>query len=498
LKDLENLYSYHHFMFPFRFDKIIESFEDKHEFYKKYEFDERVNLETINVSLEKDGWEYQKFSVKNHLNYNELVYFYDFVKDSLFNTSEFQTNATSYYFDKQNIQDQYKIVIKNKTYSLKLTGVTLRIFDVGVAILAFEVENHKYDSLEDIFNINEYGRRSYPQFLSDGFSKEKVQEAFLPLSLEVNGFKEDFEQENYDEIQIANFILQTLGDTFTTKKIEKGKNYIQPLLDDRMFVVSHLFDDDFSNSIKEKYDDKWYQYVFVDKINNKMVQNSEMQKKLIDQSTYNRWQNYGTLFGVTRYSFVVLTNKGDLLKDDFSKKILFNHTKTLYFQMVTLSLATRATILRFSDEITALSDIQNGDKEISKKIAQLYKNYLRFKNKLYFKEITPQEQGIELYDKMRGVMRIDSDIADLSHEIASLNSYAYFVDEREEKEQMNKLTKLGTYFLPPSLIAGIFGMNVFGSKSMDIESYKWILIAFLIGIVSPIVVNLFVDKERKI
>lgn len=485
-------------MFPFRFDKIVKSFDNKHEFYKKYTFDKRVDLEDFNVSLEKDGWEYQKFHVKNHLDYNELVYFHDFVKDSLFNTSEFSTNATSYYFEKKNIDHSYEIKIKtkekaDKKYSLYLAGITLRIFDIGVAILTFEVENDKYNDPKDIFNINEYGRRIYPQFLSDGFSKEKVQEVFLPLSLDVNGFKEEFKQENYDEIKIANFILQTLGITFTIKKTEEGRYYIQSLLDDRMFVVSHFFDDDFSNCIKKDgCHDKWYQYVFVDKLNSKMIQNSEMQENFIRQSTYKRWQGYGTLFGVTRYSFVVLTNK-----DEFSKDVLLNHTKTLYFQMVTLSLATRATILRFSDEITALSDIQNGDKYITSKISQLYKNYLRFKNKLYFKEITPQEQGIELYDKMREVMRIDSDITDLSHEIGSLNSYAYFIDEREEKEQMNKLTKLGTIFLPPTLVAGFFGMNSFPNNFIDNFFSLGISVFLMIGAVLPVWYFILRDRDKK-
>jgi Mg2+ and Co2+ transporter CorA len=467
------MYSYHNFLFPFRFDKIIERFDNRHTFYSKVLFDERVQIDkNFKSSLEKSGWEYQKFEVKNHLDYNELVYFYDFVKDSLFNTQEFDTNATSYYFQKR-IKDDAKYIIKIKDkepYELDLSGVTLRIFDTGVGILSFEIENHRYSSLEDIFNINEYGRRIYPQFLKEEFSVDEAKDKCLADFIEVNGIKEEFKKE-YRDIELANFILEILGDTFTTRKDDVEKNYIQPIIDDRMFVVSHILSNEFSDLVKncEELPDRWYEYLFVDKYNDKTIQNREMQKSLIEKTTYKRWQGYGTLYGMSRYSFVVLSDN----RYEFSKKTLLNHVKTLYFQMVILLLATRASILRFSDEITAISDI-DADKDTVKKISNLYKNYLRFKNKLYFKEVTPQEQGIELYDQLRDVMRIDNDINDLSNEISSLYSYAFMLQEKEEKEQMNTLTKLGTIFLPPSLIAGIFGMNIFPENSVD-NCIGWII-----------------------
>lgn len=490
----EKLYSYHTFMFPFRFDKVLftkdnKAFSDKHEFYKSYTFDERVVIdENFKKSLEQDSWNYQKFTVKNNLDYNELVYFYDFVQDSLFNTNDFESNATSYFFEKQNINDEYSIKIKNKdSYDLQLTGITLRIFDSGIGILGFETENNKYDRLEDIFNINEYGRRIYPQFVSENFDLKNVQENFLAESITVNGIKETFTLSENKSIRIADFVLKTLGQSFTIALDKKDKYLIQPLLDDRMYVVSHIMHNDFSKEVQSDLTDKWYQYTFVDKLGSKMIQNKQMQESLIKQATYTRWQEYGTLYGVSRYSFVLLSDESD-----FSKDHLNNHIKTIYFQMVTLSLVARASILRFSDEITALSDIKAQEKDLTNKISELYRNYLRFKNKLFFKEITPQEQGIELYDKMREIMRIDEDIKDLSQEISSLNNYAYLISEQDEKEQMNKLTKLGTIFLPSTLVAGFFGMNVFPSGWIDN------ITGFSLSILIMICLTWFISKKIRL
>lgn len=460
------MFSHHYFMFPFRFDFIKEAFTDRHSYYKKYDFDQRVRIDDfLKKALEKDGWEYQRFQIKDALDYNELVYFYDFVKDALFNTQDFDKNATSYYFEKKDARDKSFCIniLDGKTYDLKIDSITLRLFDTGVGILAFELENEKYSDIEDILLINEFGRRIYPQFLDLKNGVERTKEAFLADSIEVCGIKESFDYKEKEKIRLASYIEKILGEIFSIDSCKSEKYFIQPLLDDRMFVISWYGNDEVSNKIKQDYieSELWYKYVFVDG-KNLTVQDIDMQKSLIKNSTYSRWKNYGTLYGITRYSFVVLTDTSD-----FSKNVILNHVKTMYFQMITLLLANRASILRFSDEITAISDIEPSNKGLSEKISSLYKNYLRYKNKLYFKEITSQEQGIELYDKAREIMRVDSDIRDLSEEIGSLNSYAYLLDEKDEKEQMNKLTKLGTIFLPGTFIAGIFGMNVFPEHFID-------------------------------
>ena len=480
------LHSYHNFLFPFRFDKIIKTFSNKHEYYKDESFDERVKIDIdFKNSLEKNGWVYEKFRVKDNLDYNELVYFHDFIQDSLFNTADFEQNATSYYFTKEVENSSYDIKIKDEEpYQLKLCGINLRIFDTGVGILSFEVENHDYSHIKDIFNINEYGRRIYPQFLDADFEVNGVRDAFLPEYIEVNGVKEEFSH-NYKDIKLANFILQILGNTFSEDKSAKDRYFLQPLLDDRMYVVSHILNKGFSDSIKKEFTDNWYEYVFVDKHNAKNIQDKEMQKELINNATYTRWKDWGTLYGITRYSFVLLTDSGDY------SNVLLKHMQTLYFQMITLSLATRASILRFSDEVTAISDIEP-NKDTVGNIANLYKNYLRFKNKLYFKEITPQEQGIELYDKMREIMRIDKDIEDISNEIMTLNSYAFMLQEKEEKEEMGRLTKLGTIFLPGTFIAGIFGMNSFPDGWIN----NFGGLAFSFGLI--ICISWFIAKRNKI
>ncbi|CAA6815700.1 MAG: Unknown protein [uncultured Sulfurovum sp.] len=492
----KNIISYHNFMFPFRFDKIVESFEDRHEFYKKHSFDKRVKIdESFKNSLEKNKWKYEPFEVKNNLDYNEIVYFHDFVKDTLFNTAKvFDEGATSYYFEKKlNNEATFELKVKGKEpYVLKLEGVNLRLFDTGVGILSFEVENYDYYQIEDILKINDYGRRVYPQFLGANFSTEDTKKSFLPESITVNGIEERF-CDLYKEIKLAKYIIEILGDSFSTDTSNEDKYFLQPIIDDRMFVLSWYGNDAFVTCTKENIEnDNWYKYVFVDG-NDITVQDTSMHKELIEKATYKRWNKYGTFFGITRYSFVCLSQNSGFTRDDLP----LPHMKTMYFQMVSLLLAQRATLLRFSDEITAISDVKGGENPSSENISVLYKNYLRFVNKLYFKEVTAQDQGIELYDKAIDILNIKRDVEDLREEIGTLNGYAFLEQEREEKKEMTKLSKLGTYLIPPTLVAGFFGMNVFGKESLNVESTGWLASVILLTVVSPFIVNFFINEKKK-
>jgi Mg2+ and Co2+ transporter CorA len=125
--------------------------------------------------------------------------------------------------------------------------------------------------------------------------------------------------------------------------------------------------------------------------------------------------------------------------------------------MAELCLLHRATVLSFSDEVTHVSNLIEKKKSKNRisleKIDDLYKHYILFINKIYFREVTAQEQGIEMYDMMQKIMRIPNDVKDLDKEIGELNHFA-------SKEEAHNLTRLATIFLIPTLIASLLGMNV--------------------------------------
>ena len=501
------LNSSHIFMFPFRFDFNKNGFEHEFDFYRDTEINDRVKIKTLNDLLKSDTWEYEKFDMNKdrHLLYSEFSYFYDYARESIYNLQDFSFKAVSNFYRKK-IFDQgtYQITVKTKyfekSYDLLISGITLKVFSTGIAILSIELDNYLYPDFEDVLYINDFGRRVYPQFIgANGVSDAK--ESFLADKITLFNKKgtirisENFENLNLNDIEIGNHIMELLGsETFSKTKSEKEKFYIQPSLDDRMFVLSWYGNDAVSEGLQKcnsKYSgsDDWYKYLFND-TTMATVQNQAMKEKLLKEATYDRWSNFGGLIGITRYSFMMLSASEPTLKANNAAMII-DHSKTMYFQMVNLLLATRTSILRFSDEITPIASPEHKDK-----LAILYEKYLNFYNRLYFKEVTHQDQGIELYDIGLSQMKIPEHMDKLDGKFTKLFEYVNLKDEKERNDRLEKISVLGAVFLPPSLLAGIYGVNVFNYQKTP-ETLIIALAAMLLSSFIGYWAIRFKKKEKK-
>ncbi|MCD4793399.1 MAG: CorA family divalent cation transporter [Bacteroidales bacterium] len=501
-------YSYHIFMFPFRWDYCEAKDNCKN---KKQNFSERTKLEKFQNLLipnEKDtNWETNKYKTDNSANYNEFTYFYDFVRDAIFDTTEKQEHekkVMNHYAYKTNDKKyKYEISLKaGNKYSLDIKEIYLHVFTTGVALLSYHLKNNETDKFEDILKINEYGRRIYPQFLDNKepytdvtktkFLADKIMIVKSPLCSEHDNnpqiiAEEDFSKYNDfsnikdDAFILPDFIEKLLGNNFITKD-EKNKIKIIPIIDDRMFVISWYGNSYLINKLQSKdilteqhryrgtttgttitseqynyiNNSDWYRYLFIDG-SSPMCQNSDMIQNLLQKHSYARFIDWGTLYGVSRYSFVCLTSDLETLKKNDADFIPV-HIKTMYYQMIVLSLMQRASILRFSDEVTTISQNPDDNKQLED-IKHINKAYLKFINSMYFREVTAQEQGIELYDMMQEHMRIERDVKDLNREIDELYQYANMIEDKKERERMNRLQIWGAIILIPTLIAGILGMN---------------------------------------
>jgi len=429
----KKIISHHIFMFPF----IIIDGKDEDE-------DERNK----NRAKLTQDWEFQAYRD----NYNERAYFHSFFQKSMFTDKKEDEN--SYFYTKKEYKNSEFIICKSKEYKLNLKSINLRIFTTGVGILSFHLENTKHTDIEDILEINDYGRRIYPEYLD-----EKQECTLVPNYIKIKKNQETVVEENFrykerpTEIKLSKIITKFLPEA-----------NIRPAIDDRMVVISFYKNSNFSNDLKRDYikNDKWYEYVYIDGAG-KTVQNNDMQYELIKKATYSRWQGYGTLFGISKYSFVAMAEDSD-----FIEKTVENHMKTMYFQMFSLLLMLRATILKFSAEVSDIAD--DIDKpETAEKVSKLYKRYIQFVNRFYFREITAKDQGLEIYEKAMSILNIQRDIKDLDAEIEELHKFVEIQTEKETADKMNTLTWIGGVLLPPSIVTGFLGMNTLSGLS----KYAW-------------------------
>jgi len=499
--------STHIFMFPFKYEKLTLKNDNTNKIKsQKHDkiYKSRINIEDISNKLDANNWRSIDYTVKDDFDYGCYMYFYPFVRRAVLsdvkNEDDLDECVVKNYKYKF-IKGYYCIELKDgEKYELKLNSIKLKLFNTGVGILSFEAENHKefdgYKStIQNVLNINDFGRRIYSQYYpiedakssflahklsiilyDENDNKRKIEENFESLLSIPKDEKCQICKKPSDYVYISKTIMDLLGkDNFTyISDIGKDENIlITPIIDDRMFVISFVNNQLISSTIKNNLENNkdWAKYIFIDN-KDLTIQNNDMMKKLIDKHTYKRWLNYGTIYGITRYSFVGVAGNGI-----FPEQILRNHFRTMYYEMVSLALAVRASIISFSDEAASISALKIDkdnicEEKLVSKIDDLYKRYIEFVNRLYFKEVTAQEQGIELYSILLKSMSIERDIKDLNEEIEKLYNYATLKSEKNTNDKINLLAILGALLAIPSFFTGFFGMNIFNNSTGLIDWLK--------------------------
>lgn len=474
--------SFHIFYFPFKWN--IKNKKDM-------DFSQQVSLENIVPSSFSD-WEtnYDPDEEELHHLYDEKNYYYTFVHPVLYDNGK--ENTILKHFERKEPKSKdvfYSIqVLKNKKileYNLRVDSINLNFYATGVGTLAFFLENNTYEDSQEILNINQYGRRIFPPFYDDIGKEYGRGEIALSMKLDgLNGgqsrYTEDFMRYTLkDTWQPARFIMNLIDDFSSSIKVT-------PVIDDRMFVNCW-----YSNkSLSDKYnltkdereilasrkckidieeekrlnifmdDSFWYRFVFVDAGQDPSCRNYGMRRKLTENATYSRWQAQGALYGCSHYSLVLLTDE-----EFFSQKILSKHMRGVYSRMIELILVQRASMLRFSEEVTYVSKLSGKNSFIAKRISSLYKEYIKFVNQIHFREVTAQDQGIDLYKMLNEQFKSAEQIKDLDNEISELHNYVTLLIDDSRNDSAMFLSKMATLFLPATIVTGIFGMNPFGETS---------------------------------
>jgi hypothetical protein len=472
-------------MFPFRW-KVTNN-DDK-------PFTEQIDLNSIRYGQspywERVGIPPTDEKESNDL-YNERNYFYEFVHPALYDDNS-DTSLIRHYERREPKRGQgttYCIVCGEnmQEYRLDVQAINLNLYSSGVGVLSFYMYNTRYPKTEDVLAINQYGRRVFPPFIGDVQTRIE-----LAHKIEIDGlngvYSEDFSR-------YTNNVKSNIPAAFIPKMIhEVAENIeLQPVVDDRMFVLCWYKNDELTQAFETNYDnfinnnEDWYKFVFVDKFQGLSCQNDQMRRDIIKKATYERWQKNCSLYGVSRYSMVFLTNSGA----DIIAPFLFPYFETEYARMAELVLMQRATVLRFSSEVTSISKLAGG-KGFGERVSSLYKEYIRFENQMYFREISAQDQGIEMYQKLYDAMNLKEQVEKLDEEIEELYNYVTLREDRRTNRTMSLLTWITTIFLPVTVVAGYFSMNDFGTNTKFVfQSLTMIVFALIV-----ISVVLLINKKR--
>lgn len=499
------MYSYHIFYFPFKWAKkdVTEGTMTQLTAFSQIRFlnNGKWVRPAVAESQENDGNKTNKnnVSLDAQVLYNEKNYYFRFVHDVLYDSGDGNDNLVMHFERKEPQEKDVRYLIKvsgrEKPYCLKVDAIDINLYKTGVGLMSFYLRNDDESQCDtrDILNINQYGRRILPPFWSE-VNAEKRQE--LSEYLEISGLdteisKEDFKSYTVDEPWTATSMLDSLLKDLTDNLT------LTPVIDDRMFVMSLYKNDDMSRlslraadaycNPSSPFSEFWYKYLFVD-IGWPTCQNDEMMRDLLRSHTYLRWQKWNSLYGVSRYSFVYLTNSG-------VPSYLVDYFMTTYARMMEIALVQRASVLCFSNEVTTLTKRRNWTLEkLSEHVDSLNEEYIRFINRMYFNELTSQDQGVELYGMIRQNLDIDSYVEELKDEIEKLHDTISFKVERSRNEKAETLNFMAAILLPVSIVTGFWSMNM--SLFCNVKS-NWLSFAIAVGLmILGLAFSIFLIRRR--
>lgn len=397
-----------------------------------------------------------------NLFYNEYQYFYPQVRSAIYGYSGIVKN---YIFaqDKVHNQAHYYIEKKGKTYDLLINQLRLRLYNTGVGLLCLECENHgttadgkPQNTFADVKNINEFGRRINLPYLPvsvAGGKADTICADSLALSIPALNilWKTDFDSfgktliANGDRPQkeraymvklnyIAGFLKNLLGYGsdfhFTSDSTDRAGIYIYPALDDRMFVASIVNDPEVTSAMigsgSEPYpfttdpakSSSLYEFLFIDYDDNCSCPDAAMREELIQKHLYRRWLPYGSIYGITAHSFVLLHN-GSFLPN-------YNSFLTMYMQIAYLCLAQLTSLVVFQKETADLA-VRIRDKQRSIKVStvtalmDLQERFSAFEGQFCFDFISSEEQGVEMYEMFREFFFIDRYMGDVKSQMDGIH-----------------------------------------------------------------------------
>lgn len=434
-------YSTHYFLFPFRCTRInLDSFHS--DWITKKGRWKRVPIDKDNLDSDL---------------YNELNYYYPHLYNTLYDSSD--DSCVRHYEYEISGLEEYHIQINNITeYNLNIISVNVNFYSTGVGVLSIGVANKYYDHPDNILSINQFGRRLFHPFAFDSICNGEG-----PKSLKMVLSNDCSIELMNSSTKKANTLSKDLCDLINDLA-NREKNKVVPILDDRMFVLSWYKNDRFSfgetedfKMFKEGHQDNhfWYRYIYVD-VSDPSCQNDKMRASLIESATYPRWQGWNTLYGISRYSFVMLTSKS-------CPPHLLQYFETEYVKMAEMVLVQRASILKYTKVLQERTNTK-GEFRNTDDLSSYYEEYIHFLNNYIFTNISAQDQAIELYEMLCDKIHIKEDAELLDQQFNEVQEFMELYEERvanKEAQKANKeaqnLNRLAGWAVPIAITSAIFG-----------------------------------------
>ena len=433
MSESQSVFSHHIFVLPFA-AKGLESFP-KSSKWKKLSQD--INeLPYLNLDDAEKS---------ERLKYAYRRYFNKEAEELIFRNPDLVTNYAYTCLKKGDVYriSYYNQINKLECYDLTLDYIMLRYLpNLKAGFLIFSMENRYYDKLEDIKNINQYGRHLYAPFLPtlrsysvspnniELIKSEKIDEAPQPSDL----------ISSYGIMSAPKEILQDFFDlpeeAIFPEDISQfeSKPHLEIIIDDRMYVMSYMMVPEVEDLIYKtanwaNFDDSkqsleemklLYSILYVDKGDSTCL-SRDMLKTELEKLLYTRWSAEGSLYMASQHSMIFMSSS------DFPEFFLKGYFLTEYLDLALITLSQRIGILKYSKDAGDRVNARVSDK------LKLQKAYTTFKNQYLLPELCPQEQAVEIYELLQISLYIEKHINLLDSQIRELHD----ISQTEASNKLN-------------------------------------------------------------
>ena len=182
---------------------------------------------------------------------------------------------------------------------------------------------------------------------------------------------------------------------------------------------------------------------------------------------------------------------------------IFRH---IYVPMAIIAHFQKAFLLTLANKLTDLAPYEQGKptKIDMKDFQNLKLDLIAFTQTYWFSEISPQEQGIELFEMWRKKLRLQIIHEDIRQQINDIVEYNNTEATSKINNQIELLTRCAIFLAIAGLTAGILGMNTFqitGENPLNIfgiNAINWIvshIMPITLGIIVLFIFLLYGKKK---
>jgi hypothetical protein len=424
--------------------------------------------------------------------YQDMVFFHPFVRRSFFDTAGSDSNHEAL-VHAYSLTPHSGCRLRYQAEShcggsadLPITSIRLLLFANGISILILGVEARDVSFGEALW-INEMMRKIYPS------SDRQISSGRIPyrmaLSEEVDGrtellVEERFERNRLVELrpQLSSILLGLLH--FANYADQE----FEPILDERMVVNSFVrlngegFASDFLHS--EAYEVAFSRLLYVDRDGAGYRYDREFTRQQMRSQVYRRWQQEGTLYGVTSYSSVTCII--DLPERRSSNALVYRMFKSKNHLIALIALFYRSSLLDFAKESALVSrqlfPVFSGKVVRHKHIryaTKLMADFNYFNNYWFFDELTTKDEELEHFRMFCDAYRLAELKKGVGDDIEKMAGYIDRLYALRNSDAVNRLAMMSVILGVGALVTGYYGMNT--PHLEKLLSNTWLSVISLVG-----------------